>query len=152
MENNGQSRSQDALGLEWVTLQNNIERYENGGLALKLIALGLTVLGLGLNFPLLLISAVVLLIWLQEGIYRTFQARLGQRIVQVEAVVRQLGLTDVDTPPSAFQLHSEWLANRPGGLGLIREYLASAVRPTVAYPYAVVLLGLMALPMMVQGR
>ena len=152
MENNGQSRSQDALGLEWVTLQNNIERYENGGLALKLIALGLTVLGLGLNFPLLLISAVVLLIWLQEGIYRTFQTRLGQRIVQVEAMVRQLGLTNLDAAPSAFQLHSEWLANRPGGLGLIREYLASAVRPTVAFPYAVVLLGLLALPMMAQGR
>ncbi len=152
MENNGQSRSQDALGLEWVTLQNNIECYENGGLALKIVALGLTVLGLGLNFPLLLISAVVLLIWLQEGIYRTFQARLVQRIVQVEALVRQAGLTDVDAAPSAFQLHSEWLANRSSGPRLIREYLVSALRPTVAYPYVVVLLGLFALPMMVQGR
>ena len=152
MEDRVKSSSLDALGLEWVTLQNNVERYEPGALALKLIAMVLAVLGLGLNFPLLLISAVIFSIWLQEAIYRTFQARLGRRLVQIEALVRQTrgSATDAVLPP--FQLHSEWLESRSSGLSLIREYLASALRPTVAYPYALLLLGLLALPIMLQGR
>lgn len=152
MEDIVKASNLDALGLEWATLQNNVERYETGALALKWSAMLLAVLGLGLNFPLSLISAVILLIWLQEAVYRTFQARLGRRIVRVETLVRQACGPAKDAVAPPFQLHSEWLESRSSGLGLIREYLASALRPTVAYPYALVLLRLLALPVMIQGR
>jgi len=39
----------------------------------------------------------------------------------------------------AMQLHSEWLQQRPGSLGLLLEYLKSALRPTVALPYPILL-------------
>jgi hypothetical protein len=51
----------------------------------------------------------------------------------------------------AFQLHSEWLASRSGMLGLLREYAVSALRPTVAFPYAVLLL-LIGLLVFLSGR
>ena len=44
-----------------------------------------------------------------------------------------------------FQLHSQWQAQRTNSLGLLREYALNACRPTVAYPYAVIVLGLAAL-------
>ena len=40
----------------------------------------------------------------------------------------------------AFTLHTRWQAQRRGVLGLVREYLSSAMRPTVAFPYLVLLL------------
>jgi hypothetical protein len=33
------------------------------------------------------------------------------------------------------QLHSDWQARRPRGGALVGEYLKSALRPTVALPY-----------------
>ena len=123
-----------ALGREWITLQNNFERYERGGLQIKLTALVLWSLGLALLVdPAILTGAVVLLLWLQEGIYRTYQGRLGVRIVRIEGQLKQ------DAPASPFQLHSEWLTLRPGFVGLLAEYARSALRPTVAFPYAVLL-------------
>lgn len=41
------------------------------------------------------------------------------------------------------QLHSDWQASRPGGAALLLEYLKSALRPTVALPYPL-LMGLVA--------
>jgi hypothetical protein len=48
-------------------------------------------------------------------------------------------------------LHSEWLASRSGVPGLLREYAVSALRPTVAFPYAVLLL-LLGLLVVMSGR
>ena len=39
----------------------------------------------------------------------------------------------------ACQLHSQWLAQRPGTFGLLQEYARSALRPTVAFPYPLLL-------------
>ena len=44
-----------------------------------------------------------------------------------------------------FQLHTQWLAARPGAAGLLRDYISNALRPTVAYPYVVLILGLLVL-------
>jgi hypothetical protein len=37
----------------------------------------------------------------------------------------------------AMQLHSDWQTRRPGSFGLMREYAANAIRPTIAFPYIV---------------
>lgn len=123
------------LGQEWITLQNNYEQYEKGGLLIKLSGVVLWAFGLALLVnPEFLTGIVVLLLWLQEGIYRTYQGRLGARILQIETLLKQ------DAPATPFQLHSEWLATRPGVVGLLMEYAKSALRPTVAFPYGVLLL------------
>ena len=139
----------ELLGQEWTTLQNNHEQYEKGGLHIKLISVLLTAAGLVFGLDTLLMGALVALLWVQEGIFRTFQARLGERILRVEFLMRQstTGLSALASQPVAqgdvFQLHSEWLAARRQGMGLINEYARSAFRPTVAFPYVLILLGFM---------
>lgn len=124
-----------ALSQEWITLQNNHERYETGGLLLKLAGVAIWGVGMAWGRHDLLASLLLLILWVQEGVYRTFQARLGARILRVEALLGRGVAED-----GAFQLHSEWLAGRPGVAGLLAEYGKSALRPTVAFPYAILLL------------
>ncbi len=130
-----------ALQQEWVTLQNNHERYESGSLAIKLVAVVLVCAGVAFELESWFVGLFVLVLWLQEGIFKTFQFRLGARLVQLEALIAQ----DPPPPGAAFQLHSSWMARRVGGRGLLSEYAASAARPTVAFPYAVLLIVLVLL-------
>lgn len=132
---------QAQLSQEWITLQNNYEQYERGGLLIKLVTLVLTVIGLIFDLAIVTLSVLIIVLWLQESIFRTYQARLGQRILRVEGLIKQ----DMPANGLAFQLHAEWLANRQGTLGLLNEYIASAIKPTVAFPYALLLIGLIGL-------
>lgn len=120
------------LHQEWLALQAQHERYEGLALAVKLAAFAAAVVvpDNALALPLLA------LLWLQEAVLKTFQARLGDRLLVVEAGVK----AGDDTVP--MQLHSHWLARRPRGAGLLGEYLRSALRPTVALPYPL-LMGLL---------
>ena len=128
-----------ALAHEWTTLQNNHEQHEKNGLLLKLAAVALLAASpaLGLAAPALI--ALLLVLWLQEAILRTFQSRLGERILRIEHLLRE----GDGQPGAACQLHTEWLASRPGPAGLLAEYGKNMLRPTVAFPHAVLaLLGL----------
>ena len=122
-----------ALPAEWAVLQNNIEQYEKSALLIKLVAVGLFAAALVFSLSDSLTVALIVVLWVQEGVLRTFQSRLAARILRVEEMLRQAGGT-------AFQLHSEWLASRKGALGMLIEYAAAALRPTVAFPYVVLLL------------
>lgn len=120
---------------EWLSLQNHYKYYELGSLAIKLVCLVLFAAGLVFRLNPLAGAALVLIFWLQEGIFRTSQARLGERLLQVEA-----GLRATQSVSQACQLHTEWLRTRPAALGLIMEYARNAARPTVAFPYAALLM------------
>ena len=126
------------LGQEWVTLQHNYERYEGHCLWIKLVAVVLAFAGMAFALEWWFVGLVLLVLWLQEGIFKTYQARLGDRLLEVE---RLLGSHGTAQGP-AYQLHAGWLARRKGAAGLIGEYVASACRPTVAFPYVVLLLAL----------
>jgi hypothetical protein len=133
----------ECLGQEWVTLQNNFEQYERSALFVKGASLVIGFAGLVLALDAFLMAAVVLVCWLQEGIARTFQSRLGQRILKVESLIAQGARSSSE--PLPFQLHSEWLATRRSGLGLLQEYAVSACRPTVAYPHGLFVAGFLIL-------
>ncbi|HEY8102137.1 MAG TPA: hypothetical protein VIF82_15445 [Burkholderiaceae bacterium] len=124
------------LAQEWNTLQNNIEQYEKGGLLVKLAGVVLCVVGLSLVPHAIVISMLIGVLWIQEGIFRTFQSRLVERILRIEQLIKQ----DTPTERAAYQLYSEWLASRAGTGGLIKEYALSMSRPTVAFPYVVLIL------------
>lgn len=125
------------LGHEWQTLQNHHEQHERNALLIKLACLAIFVFGLAFELPFGWMALAVLLLWAQEGIVKTYQARLSDRLLRIE------GLLQSPQPTLApMQLHTEWAANRPGGAGLIASYALSACRPTVAFPY---------LPMLVAG-
>lgn len=127
---------QQALAQEWATLQNNHEAQERNALWLKLAAVLLVAATWMTELVPLLGAVLVLVLWLQEAILKTWQHRLAERLLVIEAVFRS-GAQGADVP---FQLQTQWLAQRPGLSGLLAEYSRSALRPTVAYPYAVLCL------------
>ena len=123
-----------ALGHEWATLQGNHEQYEKNCLLIKLSSLALFVSCLALALPVAIALSLVLILWVQEGICRTSQSRVGERIMRVEHLLRE------PSPQAAgYQLHTEWQASRPGSGGLLAEYGKSMLRPTVAFPYVVLM-------------
>lgn len=121
------------LGHEWNALHRDCEAAERNTLWPKLAAVTLVVAAVAIGLDAVLAMALVAILWLQEAIVRTGQSRLVARLLRVEARLR-----DGAAGP-ACQLYSEWQAARPGVLGLVAQYLAAAVRPTVAFPYAVLL-------------
>lgn len=114
-----------ALNEEWLALQAQHERYEALALAVKLAAFAIVVL---VPDPRLALPLLALL-WLQEGVLKTFQGRLGDRLLVIEPALKS------GAAAAAMQLHSDWAASRPRGLALVAQYLKSALRPTVALPY-----------------
>ena len=120
----------NALHQEWLALQAQHERYEALALGVKLVAFAATVLVPDNTLAL----AMLALLWLQEAVLKTFQGRLGDRLLVVEAGLK------AGSDVAAMQLHSDWLAARPRGPGLIAQYLKSALRPTVALPYPLLML------------
>lgn len=114
-----------ALQQEWLALQGQHERYEALALGVKLAAFAVVLFA---PDPLRAVPLLALL-WLQEGVLKTFQGRLGDRLLAVEPALKS------GADAAAMQLHSDWLASRPRGAGLVLQYLKSALRPTVALPY-----------------
>jgi len=120
----------NALHQEWLALQAQHERYEALALGVKLVAFAATVLVPDNTLALALLA----LLWLQEAVLKTFQGRLGDRLLAVEAGLK------AGEGATAMQLHSDWLASRPRGAGLVTQYLKSALRPTVALPYPLLMI------------
>jgi len=120
---------------EWEILHADNERYERFSLLIKLVAvvsaIFLMVLSSGVFFPVLM----VLLLWGQESIWKTYQARLCDRIMIVEAALK----TEGENIPEGYQFYSEWLKNKPSTSGLIKEYAKNGLKPTVMYPYIILL-------------
>ncbi len=124
------------LSQEWQTLQTNHEQHERNALLIKLVCVALCVAGLAAHVSSGWLVLVVALLWLQEGIIKTYQSRLSDRLLKVEAML----LAPTAPTLAAMQLHSEWMASRPGAFSLIASYAISACRPTVAFPYAPLLI------------
>lgn len=126
----------DAWAQEWITLQEQHEAYERSGLSIKLLAVVLVAAaGFWTSLSAPLVAVLVLVLWTQEAIMKTWQARLGLRLLTVEAALG--GQATSATQP--FQLHTQWQGQRAGIATLLLEYAKSALRPTVAFPYAVLL-------------
>jgi len=148
-----------AFTKEWQLLQNQYDSYEKYSLLIKLFSVATLLFSLAVQLPTLLVTLLVMVIWLQEGIWKTFQARIEQRLITIEHSLQKQSLDKVkningttdtvgsretimetDNLPLAFQYNSEFLKQRPSTLGLIKEYMLNALRPTVAFPHAVLVL------------
>lgn len=123
------------LAQEWLALRQDHERHESMALWIKLGAVVLCFVTLAVAIDLLLAACLVLVLWLQEAILRTAQSRIATRLLQAEALMRQAASQTAD----AFQLHTQWLATRGSTGALLLEYLKNGCRPTVAFPYGVLL-------------
>ena len=118
---------------EWCLLQNQFDSYEKHSLYVKLLsAIVFLVAEISdvISVPIVLLLAVL---WLQDAIWKTFQSRIEIRLLQVERYISE------ESKKSAFQLNSEFHKVRLGGLSLINEYIRQSIRPTVAFPYIVLI-------------
>ncbi len=124
------------LAQEWTTLQDNFEAQERSALSIKLVTVLLFALARWVELDLFLTGALILILWVQEAVYKTWQARLGARLLALEAML-QRGPQGTER---SFALHSQWLEQRAGLRALLVEYAQHAIRPTVAFPYVDLLL------------
>lgn len=92
---------------------------------------------------------LVLTLWLQDGIWKTFQSRTEHRLVQIEQTlvdgISTARNTDAEltTALVAFQFNHSFINQRPSGFKLIMEYGKQALRPTVAFPHLILVLVLL---------
>ncbi len=121
---------------EWVILHGDIEKYERFSLVIKLVSVLISVFSMAFIANGWIAVAVILVLWLQDGIWKTFQKRLGTRIIFIEQKLKNESVED----GMAFQLYSQWGDKRQGAVGLVKEYLLNSIKPTVAYPYAFLVL------------
>jgi hypothetical protein len=126
------------LQSEWITLQNQFDSYEKCSLAIKLFSILLCcmlVFALDAGAWPLLVAAIL---WLQDGIWKTFQNRIGKRLEVVEQAIQ-------DNPhhlpehllQMGMQFNLAWAQSRPRAIGLVSEYIQQSLKPTVAYPHVV---------------
>ncbi len=130
------------LAAEWSLLQKQFDSYEKHSLLIKLFGIGILAAAYFTSHLSIFILCLLLILWLQDAIWKTFQSRIDSRLLQLEAY-----LSNEHTPQHcdgvAFQFNSLYLQNRPSSLGLIKEYLGQALRPTIAFPHLllIVMLG-----------
>lgn len=127
------------LEKEWALLQNQFDSYEKLSLLIKLVNVGLLAAAYFLNSMSVFVLFLLLIVWIQDAIWKTFQSRIETRLLELENYLLadgELGNCD----KKAYQFNSQYQENRPGNLGLILEYLQQAIRPTVAFPHLLLLL------------
>ena len=128
------------LQTEWLTLQNQFDSYEKCSLAIKLFSILICcILVFALNAGVWSLLVVAIL-WLQDGIWKTFQSRIGKRLEIVEQAIQ-------DNPHHVpelllhmgMQFNLAWNQSRPQAIGLISEYIKQSLKPTVAYPHVLLI-------------
>lgn len=122
---------------EWKVLQNQYDSYEKYSLLIKCLAIILCVIGVASSLPLLYLVFIVCVLWLQDGIWKTFQSRIEQRLYIVEEYLAKVDSKDDSI--LAFQFNRQFLASRPNSIGLIKLYVHQSLRPTIAFPYIILL-------------
>ena len=123
---------------EWSILHNDHEKYERYSLLIKLVSLLVCFFALGFDFSELIAIVFIAVIWLQDGIWKTYQARISDRILLIERYIKEQSAGNSDEV--AFQFYSEWEKSPRGVKNLLREYGKSSLRPTVAFPHGVLIL------------
>lgn len=124
------------LASEWSLLQNQYDSYEKYSLLIKLSSIGVLSTSHFTNHLSLFVLFLLLILWLQDAIWKTFQARIDIRLLQLEDYLsNEQALENRDG--FAFQFNSLYAQNRPGNVGLLKEYLGQSFRPTVAFPHIV---------------
>lgn len=113
---------------EWQSLHNSHEQYEQYALIIKLFSVAVTLLSLAFSHESMVIILILAVLWLQEGIWKTYQSRTCLRVELIERALVENNLV-------AFQFYSQWSDNRPSSVGLVIEYIKNSLKPTVIYPY-----------------
>ena len=120
--------SEPFLVKEWQSLHTSHECYEHYALIIKLFSVAVTLFLFAFYQGSIAVILLLAVLWLQEGILKTYQARTSERIELIEQALLESNLP-------AFQFYSQWSKNRPSSAGLVMEYIKNSLKPTVIYPY-----------------
>ena len=127
--------SKQILVEQWRTLHNNHESYENYALIIKLVATALALFSFIFSVATFISLLLLATLWLQEGIWKTFQQRTASAIMAVED---KLALNEPEQSAETIKpylVYTQWQDNRPSAKALIAEYVSNSLKPTVLYPY-----------------
>lgn len=120
---------------QWQTLHNSHENYEHYALIIKLVAITSALLVFTFSVSTFIALLLIATLWLQEGIWKTFQSRTADAIMAIE---EKLALNESEQSSGSDQpylLYKQWQANRPNTKTLVAEYIKNSLKPTVIYPY-----------------
>lgn len=126
------------LTSEWYLLQNQFDSYEKFSLLIKLSSIGILAAAYFTNHLSVFVLLLLFILWLQDAIWKTFQARIDVRLLQLENYLSNEHSLE-NREGIAFQFNSLYAQNRPGSVGLLKEYLGQSLRPTVAFPHSVLI-------------
>ncbi len=132
--------SKQLLVEQWHTLHNNHETYENYALIIKLVATTITLFAFAFSVATFVTLLILATLWLQEGIWKTFQQRTANAIITIEDKLAQNEVEQKDESNEPYLLYKHWQVNRPKTKKLIAEYVSNSLKPTVMYPYLPLLL------------
>jgi len=128
------------LQSEWITLQTQFDSYEKCSLAIKMLSV---LLSCSLIFAAdagIWTLFIVAILWLQDGIWKTFQNRMGQRLEIIEQAIQDnLMATQDQNTKIGMQFNLAWSQKRQGVIGLLGEYVKQSLKPTVVYPHGVLI-------------
>ena len=127
------------LANEWSLLQNQFDSYEKYSLLIKLSSIALVCATYFSDSLSTVAPFLLLILWLQDSIWKTFQSRIDTRLLQLESYLSS-GHQLENVNGKAYQFNSLYLQSRPSSAGLINEYFRQAIRPTIALPYVLLLL------------
>ncbi len=135
---------QATLEREWQSLHNHYEQSERLALVIKLLAIVLCLIGFITSQSPLLMVLLLLVLWLQESIWKTFQFRSEQRLIELEQAWHNneqnlLEGKELRTD-SALCLYRQWAESQGGIKARLVEYFSNAIRPTIAYPYVLLII------------
>lgn len=119
---------------EWHFLQGQFESYEKHSLYIKLFAIAVLLLAAISERMNTVVLLILLLLWLQDAIWKTFQSRIEPRLLLLERAIAG------EAVGSALQFNTEYQLRRLSGSMLIKEYACQALRPTVAFPHVMLIL------------
>ena len=123
---------------EWCLLQNQFDSYEKHSLYIKLLSVIVLLMAEMSDAVSIFMVLLLVVLWLQDAIWKTFQSRIEIRLLQIEKYISE------ENEKSVFQFNREFHRVRLCGLSLIYEYIRQSIRPTVAFPYIVLILILLA--------
>ncbi len=125
---------------EWLALQKQSDDFDKYSLLIKLFNVVVVILAFGYSLHSMLTLAIIVIVWMQDAIWKTFQSRTEQRIILLEKDIAEVKSGQEGQSILPFQLNQQFAENRPSTVGLIKEYLKQSLRPTVAYPHILLLI------------
>ncbi len=123
---------------EWCLLQNQFDSYEKHSLYIKLLSVIVLLAAEALDVINIFMLLILLVLWVQDAIWKTFQSRIEPRLLQIEKYISE-GIGE-GSEKGVCQFNTEYQKVSLTGLSLIMEYAKQSIRPTVAFPHIVLVL------------